>query len=115
MKRHCFALDLIDDKSLIAEYEELHKNVWPEIKSSIMQSGIIAMEIYRFGNRLFMIMEVNNEFDFATKSALDAANRKVQEWEELMWKYQQPLSGSGKGEKWMLMEKIFELNKDADK
>ena len=115
MKRFCLALDLINDASLIEEYEEMHRNVWPEIKSSIIQSGIIAMEIYRFGNRLFMIMEVDDMFNFDTKSAMDAANRKVQEWEELMWKYQQELPGANKGEKWMLMEKIFELNTDVDK
>jgi L-rhamnose mutarotase len=33
----------------------------------------------------------------------------VQEWEELMWKYQQALPCAERGEKWMLMEKIFEL------
>lgn len=115
MKRYCLALDLINDASLIEEYEEMHRNVWPEIKSSIIKSGIIAMEIYRFGNRLFMIMEVDDMFDFDRKSAMDAANHKVQEWEELMWKYQQALPGANRGEKWMLMEKIFELNTDVDK
>lgn len=59
MKRHCLALDLIDDPLLIAEYEHWHKaeNGWPEIKKSILESGITALEIYRTGNRLFMIME----------------------------------------------------------
>jgi len=26
-----------------------------------------------------------------------------------MWKYQQPLQGAAKGEKWVVMDKIFEL------
>lgn len=56
-----------------------------------------------------MIMEVNDSFSFQQKSQLDAANEKVQEWETLMWKYQQALPGAQPGEKWMLMNHIFEL------
>jgi len=109
MKRYCLTLDLKDDKELIEEYEEHHKKVWPEILRSIKEAGIEQMEIYRFGTRLFMIMEVNDDFSFEKKKQADKSNEKVQEWEELMWKYQQPVAGSAKGEKWVLMKKIFEL------
>ena len=93
MKRFCLALDIVDDPALIAEYEHWHKkeNGWPEIKKSITDSGITNMEIYRTGNRLFMIMDTTDDFSFSNKAALDAANPKVQEWEQLMWKFQQPM------------------------
>lgn len=109
MKRFCLTLDLKDDPKLIAEYEAHHKKVWPEIVQSIKESGITEMQIYRLGNRLCMIMETNGEFSFEKKASADAANPKVQEWEALMWKYQQALPMARSGEKWMLMEKIFEL------
>jgi L-rhamnose mutarotase len=109
MDRYCLTLDLKDDPALIAEYEAWHQKVWPEILDSIRSSGIENMQIYRFSNRLFMIMEVNKEFSFAEKGAADAGNPKVQEWEELMWNYQQALPGVKAGEKWVLMNKIFEL------
>lgn len=111
MKRYCMALDLVDDPSLIAEYENWHKaeNGWPEIKKSILDTNITKMEIYRTGNRLFMIMEAEDSFSFETKNAMDAGNPKVQEWERLMWKFQQPLPWAKEGEKWVLMNKIFEL------
>src|SRR5882724_11804696 len=109
MKRYCLALDLKDDAVLIAEYEAYHREVWPEILQSIKQAGIDQMEIYRTGNRLFMIMEVNDEFNFEKKALTDAANDKVQQWEQLMWKYQQAIPGSKPGEKWILMNKIFSL------
>ncbi|MBD0287188.1 MAG: L-rhamnose mutarotase, partial [Flavisolibacter sp.] len=69
MKRYCLALDLVDDPLLIAEYEHWHKseNGWPEIKKSILDSGITNMEIYRTGNRLFMIMETDDAFSFERK------------------------------------------------
>jgi L-rhamnose mutarotase len=107
--RYCLALDLKNDPQLIAEYEAYHKKVWPEVEVSIKNSGILSMQIYRTGNRLFMIMETNDSFSFDAKTRADAANSKVQEWETLMWKYQQALPGAQPGEKWKLMEKIFEL------
>lgn len=111
MKRYCLALDLVDDPSLIAEYENWHKkeNIWPEITKSIVDSGITNMEIYRTANRLFMIIEANDDFSFEHKEDMDNSNTKVQEWEQLMWKFQQPLSWAKKGEKWVLMNKIFQL------
>ena len=109
MVRYCLALDLKDDPKLIAEYEAYHKNVWPEIIASIKMSGIEILDIYRTGNRMFMIIEANDDFSFEKKSAMDIANPKVQEWEELMWKFQKELPWAKKGEKWILMDKIFEL------
>lgn len=109
MKKYCLALDLINDEKLIAEYEQHHQAVWPEIQDSIKSSGIEVLEIYRTGNRLFMIMEVNGSFSFEEKRAADAANPVVQKWETLMWNYQQALPGTKPGEKWMLMDKIFSL------
>ena len=109
MKRYALALDLKEDPELIEEYKKYHENVWPEIEASILNSGIESMEIYLVSNRLFMIMEVNESFSFERKTKMDAENPKVQEWETLMWKYQQALPFAKKGEKWMLMDKIFKL------
>ena len=108
--RYCFALDLKDDAKLIAEYEMYHQKVWPEILESITSSGIESLDIYRVSNRLFMIMETNETFSFEAKGQADAENPKVQEWETLMWNYQQALPGAKPGEKWLLMERIFKLD-----
>ncbi len=111
MKRYCLAVDLIDDPALIKEYEHWHQseNTWPEIKKSIISSGILNMQIYRTGNRLFMIMETSDDFSFEKKTLMDTSNPRVQEWEKLMWKFQQPLPWAKTGEKWVLMDKIFQL------
>jgi L-rhamnose mutarotase len=111
MKRYCLALDLVEDAASIAEYQRFHEsgNEWPEIRESITGSGIVKMEIYRTGNRLFMIMETDDCFSFERKAELDASNPKVVEWEQLMWKFQQPLPWAGEGEKWVLMENIYSL------
>lgn len=109
MNRHCFALDLINDPQLISAYKKHHEKVWPEIVKSIKDSGIIALDIYLVENRLFMIMDVPDHFSFEAKDHADANNPKVQEWEALMWNYQQALPTSKPNEKWREMEHIFQL------
>ncbi len=109
MKRHCLALDLRPDPALIAEYEAMHRAVWPEILDSIRSAGILSLEIYRIENRLFMILEADDDFSLEQKAAADAANPKVQEWESLMWRYQQALPSAKPGEKWVLMQRVFSV------
>ncbi len=109
MKKYHLALDLKEDPQLIQAYIEHHEKVWPEIIESIKAAGILNMEIYRTGNRLFMVMETEDDFDFAEKAKMDAKNPKVQEWEELMWQFQQALPWAKEDEKWVLMERIFAL------
>lgn len=110
MQRFCFALDLKDDPEMIREYENYHKagNDWPEVTKNDKDAGILNLQIYRTGNRMFMIMDTDDAFTFEKKAALDATVLKVQEWEKLMWKYQVPLPWAKEGEKWILMDKIFQ-------
>jgi L-rhamnose mutarotase len=110
-RRYCFTLDLKNDPALIAEYRKYHEQIWPEITKSIEDSGIEDMEIYLLGTRMFMVMEVNDTFSFEAKSRADQENPKVQEWEQLMWKFQQALPAAQPGEKWRRMERIFKLEK----
>ena len=110
-RRYCLALDLKDDPKIIAEYKRHHEKIWPEITHSIKQSGIEDLEIYLLGTRLFMILEVNDGFSLEDKREADRTNPKVQEWERLMWRFQQPLPQATPGEKWLLMERIFKLEK----
>lgn len=112
MKRYYLALDLKDDPEMIAEYEEHHRRVSPVILASIRDSGVERMQLFRAGNRMFMIMEVSDNFSFEKKDGMDKANPAVQEWETLMWKYQQALPFARPGEKWVLMKEIFDTKTD---
>lgn len=109
MARVCMMLDLKNDPELIAEYRRYHQRVWPEVLQSLRDAGIREMEIYLGGNRLFMILDTVEGFSFEEKLKADAANSKVCEWEELMWKYQQALPGARPGEKWQPTECVFRL------
>lgn len=107
--RLCYALDLNDDPALIAEYERWHRptNIWPEIPAAIRAAGVRDMQIYRAGNRLFMLMEVAADFS-ATRKA-QAADPRVQAWEAMMERFQQALPCAAPGEKWVPMQRIFSL------
>lgn len=109
--RYCLALDLKNDETLINQYIEFHKpeNTWPQITKNMLENNILDMEIYRTGDRLFMIMEVSKDFD-PNKSASSAEGQlKENEWQTLMWKFQKPLAWAKPGEKWVKMEKIYDL------
>jgi L-rhamnose mutarotase len=108
-RRLCLTLDLKNDPQLIADYRRYHERIWSEITQSIKDSGVVDMEIYLLGKRMLMIMEVNESFSFEEKAKADQLNPKVQEWEQLMWKFQQPLPDARPGQKWVRMERIFKL------
>ncbi|WP_076419090.1 L-rhamnose mutarotase [Colwellia sp. UCD-KL20] len=112
-KRYCLALDLKDDPKLIAEYIEYHQpeNAWPQITQNMADAGIVDMEIYHLGDRLFMIMETTPEFDPNAEPQTDEGKVKSEEWETLMWNYQQPLKWAKEGEKWVQMDLIYDLKK----
>jgi len=110
-RRYCLTLDLKDDPELIAEYKRYHQKIWPEITSSIREADVQDLEIYLLGTRLFMIMEVGQNFSFERKAHADRDNAKVREWEDLMWRFQEPMPQANPGEKWLLMEKIFKLER----
>lgn len=113
-KKLCYTCDLIDKPELIQQYKDYHskEKTWPEITKSIRDAGIVDMEIYLLSNRLFMIMEVDETFSPERKQKMDAENPKVQEWENLMWEFQQAPPEAKDGEKWMELEQIFRLNQD---
>lgn len=107
----CYTLDLKDDPTLIAEYERWHANVWPEVLEHVRNSGISRCSIHRAGNRLFMIVESTS--GVATDGGGAALPPRVQEWEDLMARFQQPLPFAKPGEKWVRMERIFDWEGDG--
>ncbi|MBP3259866.1 MAG: L-rhamnose mutarotase [Prevotella sp.] len=114
VKRYCQTLDLKDDAALIARYREAHDRMhfWPEIKAGIKEVGIQEMEIYIVGNRLFMIVETDVDFDWDTAMARLATLPRQEEWESYVALFQQCKEGATSDEKWQLMERMFYLYED---
>ncbi len=111
VKRYCQTLDLKDNPELIAEYRRRHSEgeAWQEIIDGIREVGILEMEIYLLGNRLFMIVETPLDFGWEEAMARLATLPRQQEWEDYMSEFQQAAPGASSDEKWRLMERIFHL------
>ena len=106
-RRMCFALDLIQDAALIAEYAARHAPgaVWPAVIAHIRAQGVTEMEIWRTGDRMVMIAEVTNGYPLPV-----AEPPEIADWETLMWRFQKPLPHAAEGEKWVAMDRIFMLD-----
>ncbi|NJK85479.1 MAG: L-rhamnose mutarotase [Bacteroidales bacterium] len=111
-KRFCKTLELRDDPKLIEEYKIAHAkgNAWPEITQGIKEVGILDMEIYFSGTRLFMIMDTIPEFDHDVAMAKLAKMPRQSEWEAYMAKFQNSNPDASAKEKWQLVERVFKLD-----
>ena len=111
VKRYCQVLTLKDDSKLIAEYRRRHSEgaVWPETLAAIREVGILEMEIYILGTRLFMIVETPLDFEWDTAMARMATLPRQEEWEAYMAIFQQADAGASSAEKWQLMDRMFYL------
>ena len=107
MKRYCQTLDLRDVPELIAKYCEVHAHVWPEIMAGQRAVGILDMQIYRLGTRLFMIVDTVDDFDWDRDMGRLAGMPRQAEWEAYVARFQGCDPAAPSTEKWRLMEKIF--------
>lgn len=111
VKRFCQTLDLRDNPELIAAYRQLHsrEGIWPEILQGIREVGILEMEIYLLGTRLFMIVEMPQELEWDEVMSRLATLPKQAEWEALTAQYQEAEATATSDAKWKMMDRIFHL------
>lgn len=109
MRRFCQTLELRNDPELIAGYVREHQQVWPEIKAGIREVGILDMQIYLYENKLFMIVDTVDGFDWEKDNARLAQLPRQEEWEAYVAKFQQAESGAASHKKWKMMKRIFQL------
>lgn len=106
-----FALDLQDDPAVIAAYRGWHEKVWPEIMRGMAGHGVLGQRIYLIGNRLFMVLEVEEGFDYRVDFARYLENTpRAREWDALMRQFQKPVPWAGEGDLWAQMERVYDLN-----
>lgn len=112
-KRYCKTLSLENDARLIEEYKKVHAPgaAWPEITQGMREVGILDMEIYLFGTRLFMIMDTIAGFDHDKAMAELAQKPRQSEWEAYVSRFQKTSADASAGEKWQLMERIYKMDK----
>jgi L-rhamnose mutarotase len=110
MNRYVMTLDLKGDPQGIARYRRHHREIWPEVRDSLLRVGVLRMDIYQLERRLVMVMDAREGFDLERSFAAHAASHpRCAEWEELMKTFQQAPPGAKPGELWTVMEPIFHL------
>lgn len=109
MKRYCQTLSLVPDDELIRKYIEVHSQVWPEVMAGQREVGILDMQIFRYGNQVFMICDTVDDFDWDRDMARLAQLPRQAEWEAYVAQYQGCDPSAPSADKWHLMEKIYQL------
>jgi len=111
VKRYCQTMDLKGNEELITRYRQAHdsEHIWQEVIDGIRQVGILEMEIYILGTRLFMIVETPLNFDWDSAMAKLANLPRQEEWEDYVAMFQNCREGSTSNEKWQMMERMFRL------
>lgn len=109
MKRYCQMLELVYDKEMIEKYVEAHAHVWPEVMQGQHEVGILDMQIYRHGNKVFMICDTVDEFDWERDMARLSTLPRQAEWEAHVAQFQGCDPHAPSAAKWHLMDKIFQL------
>lgn len=111
MKRYCQTLTLPNDAQLIAKYLDVHAHVWPEVIAGQHEVGILSMEIYALGPRLFMIVDTVDEFDWERDMQRLAQMPTQIRWEAYVSQFQGCPAEAKSTDKWQMMSKIFDSEK----
>lgn len=112
MKRYCRTMQLREgDRKFIEDYRHAHSEgvIWKEVIDGIREVGILEMEIYILGNKLFMIVETPLDFNWDEAMARLATLPRQQEWETFMSRFQDCSAEATADEKWQMMDRMFHL------
>ena len=104
------ALNLKDDRKLVAEYLDYHREVWPEVLDALRATGVEDVKIYLSGRHLFMVMVAPDGFDPEQSLVSYRTNPVAERWDTLMKTYQEPVPEARAGQWWMPMAPVFELS-----
>lgn len=113
-KRFVQFLELTSNDEAISEYRKWHSQeyAWKEIRQGIREVGILEMEIYILGNKLVMIVETPEDFEWTSAMQRLATLPRQAEWEEFVSQFQGCSKEATSDEKWQMAERMFYLYED---
>jgi L-rhamnose mutarotase len=104
MQRVAFCLRL--KQGAAADYDQAHREVWPEMLALLKRAGISEYSIFRRGELLVLSMRVE-DFD-ATWDVIESDPVNTH-WQKEMAKYFEPLEPLASGERFPMMREVFYL------
>lgn len=109
MRTLMMTTDLVPDSNVYRYYDSMHSvdGVWPALEKANRAAGIEEVRIWRYGNRLAMLVRVPADVDpVVTDSLYVSADPSVVEWGRIMSNLQRALPGVDSTRKWVEMETI---------
>ena len=107
MQRYGSVIKLRPEK--LAEYKQLHANVWPEVLRQIRECNIHNYSIFFKDGYLFSYFEYTGD-DYNADMQKMAADPHTQAWWKLTDPCQEPLDTRKEGEWWASMEEYFHMD-----
>lgn len=104
MSRYAFRLKIKPDK--VAEYEEAHRNVWPELRAVIKNAGITDYSIFRHGTDLFFYLRAD---DFHRAWAEVEQSSVNSSWQDMMAPLFDVSQAADDNERFPMMSEVFFL------
>lgn len=89
-----------------AEYEDLHRNVWPDVLRQIENSNIRNYSIYRYGDLLFSYFEYIGD-NYELDMHLMGQDEATQRWWAVCGPMQSPVPERKEGEWWASIPEVF--------
>jgi len=101
--------NLVDDAKLQQEYLDYHKTQfekWPEVSAGFCNADFQQLQVFKNGRQLLLVISIPKG------SSLDELNPKttennprVNDWNEIMKKYQTGIEGAKPNETWVFLKK----------
>ena len=91
------------DPEKLEPYIDIHQNPWPDLLEAMQEVGVQNYNIFRFGNRMFAYLEVEDE------SALEELQKRevMDRWNEKVLPWVAPEAEEGSEVQFMELERIF--------
>jgi L-rhamnose mutarotase len=109
MRTLMMTTELVPDSAVYRFYDSMHsaEGVWPALEKANRAAGIEEVRIWRFDNRLSMLIRLPADVDPATTDSLYlSADPSVAEWGRMMSNLQRALPGVDTTRKWVEMQTI---------
>jgi L-rhamnose mutarotase len=110
VKHFGLTLCLQPDAAKIAAYREYHQKVWPEVTARLRECGVQQMQIFLLGERLFMYLVTDDDFDPSRDFVRINEDPGSARWNAMMAELQARAPEANSDQWWAPMELVFDLD-----
>lgn len=89
---------------MIEQYDDLHRNVWPEMVASLEAMGVTEYSIFRRGQDLFLTLRCESFEGLLRGMEQSDVDRR---WQAMMEPFWEPVPGQHPDEKFAMWREVF--------